>query len=451
MWERLDDDVWYKSVPLDVIIKKLDTIAGRAAHFVVFDACRNVLKTKGKGKTDKGFVAMPERRGMLIAFSTDPGSTASDAGRGSGPYATALAEQIVKPGLNHLILFQNVKEQVFRQTRGQLPWTRDGLTSRVYLNGEMTAEDRRQARAKARWLKIRKARDPDKLEALAVEYDGTVYADAARTLAETLRTVPQNLKEDRSSTPLSRQTAVVDGEDALEAPRPKTKPPKGMVLIPAGQFSMGCVRGDKDCSDDEKPRHEVYLDAYYIDRTEVTVSAYRKCSSCEAPKRGDLCNWGRKGREQHPVNCVDWTQAKAYCESMGKRLPTEAEWERAARGDPKHIYPWGNERPSAARAVYGKSYDHDTVEVCSKGEAGHGLCDMAGNVWEWVADCYKPYERSDKVTTNPLVQCSSGGRVLRGGSFGYAASWLRASSRYGSEPGDRSWHFGFRCVAPASR
>ena len=126
---RLDDRVWFKSVALDSITRQLSTVAPNAAHFVVFDACRNVLKMPTRGA--KGFQPVRERRGMLIAFSTEPGQTASDAGRGSGPYASALAGELRKPGLDHLDVFQNVKEQVYRETRVQVPWTRDGLLKRV--------------------------------------------------------------------------------------------------------------------------------------------------------------------------------------------------------------------------------------------------------------------------------------------------------------------------------
>ena len=126
---RLDDRVWFKSVALDAITRTLSTVAPNAAHFVVFDACRNVLKLPTRGA--KGFQPVRERRGMLIAFSTEPGQTASDIGRGSGPYAAALARELRKPGLDHLDVFQNVKERVYRETRVQVPWTRDGLLKRV--------------------------------------------------------------------------------------------------------------------------------------------------------------------------------------------------------------------------------------------------------------------------------------------------------------------------------
>ena len=131
--ERLDAGVWYDAIPLQTVVTTLSEQAGNAAHFVVFDACRNLLNMKTKGA--KGFVPAPARRGMLIAFSTDPGETASDEGRSSGPYAAALAAELVKPGLAHLDIFQNVKEAVYRKTKVQVPWERNGLIERIYLAG----------------------------------------------------------------------------------------------------------------------------------------------------------------------------------------------------------------------------------------------------------------------------------------------------------------------------
>lgn len=133
---RFDSSVWYDAVPLDAIVDQLADFAPNAAHFVIFDACRNLLNMPTKG--GKGFEPVTAKRGMLIAFSTDPGETASDEGQSSGPYASALAAEMVKPGLDHLDVFQNVKEAVYRKTRVQVPWERNGLVQRIYLAGSST-------------------------------------------------------------------------------------------------------------------------------------------------------------------------------------------------------------------------------------------------------------------------------------------------------------------------
>lgn len=156
---RLDQDVWYDAVPLDRIVTTLSNLAREAAHFVIFDACRNVLNMPTKG--GKGFVPVSTRRGMLIAFSTDPGQTASDEGLAGGPYAAALASELAKPGVHHLDLFQNVKETVYQKTRGQVPWTRNGMLERIYLGGKRNqqefAEEEQRRAEQAKRLADRKA------------------------------------------------------------------------------------------------------------------------------------------------------------------------------------------------------------------------------------------------------------------------------------------------------
>lgn len=142
--KQLDQQVWYKSVALDEVVRKLSKRAGNAAHFVIFDACRNVLNLRTKGS--KGFVPVSERRGMLIGFASEPGQAASDEGVKGGPYAKSLARELIKPGLHHLDLFQNVKESVFKKTGVQLPWTRDGMLGRVYFAGKPVAKTEGQDR-----------------------------------------------------------------------------------------------------------------------------------------------------------------------------------------------------------------------------------------------------------------------------------------------------------------
>ena len=236
--------------------------------------------------------------------------------------------------------------------------------------------------------------------------------------------------------------------------------PEHMILISAGVFWMGCVPNDSDCDNDEKPRHQVEVTSYYIDKTEVTVADYKKCvnaGKCKEPDTGEdilgECNWQRKGRDNHPVNCIDWQQAQNYCLFVGKRLPTEAEWEKAARAKDGDIYPWGSSEPSIAKAVYdevGPTPEH-TEPVASKPAGAHGLYDMAGNVEEWVEDCYDSdiYQNRSGVVSSPRNKkvCPSGRRVLRGGSFFNSGVRLRSSYRDWDDPDFRNSFAGFRCVS----
>ena len=180
--KRFDADVWFDAIPLDEIVSKLSKRAPRAANFVIFDACRNVLNAPIKG--GKGFVPVRTRRGMLIAFSTDPGQTASDAGQGGGPYAKALSEQLAKPGQHHLDLFQNVKEQVHSKTGVQVPWTRDGMLQRVYLAGKRSILDRRAEIAF--WRSVSQSNDPVVVRTYLQSYPDGEFAVLARALAKNL-------------------------------------------------------------------------------------------------------------------------------------------------------------------------------------------------------------------------------------------------------------------------
>jgi formylglycine-generating enzyme required for sulfatase activity len=183
--------------------------------------------------------------------------------------------------------------------------------------------------------------------------------------------------------------------------------------IPAAKVRIGNAHGPPE----ERPEHEIALNAYDIDIHEVTVAAYATCvkrGRCTAPRKGDYCNWGKENVDRHPINCVDHQQAAAYCAFVGKRLPTEKEWEYAARGDDGRRFPWGNDRPTPERLnvcgtecrLYGADHHRAwaamyeladayplTAPVGSfpAGKSPFGLLDIEGNVREWTASPYCPY------------------------------------------------------------
>jgi formylglycine-generating enzyme required for sulfatase activity len=234
-----------------------------------------------------------------------------------------------------------------------------------------------------------------------------------------------------------------------------------MCLVPAGTFMMGCNEAvDNECDPwvptwvpNEKPYHEVNLDAFEIDKYEVTAGEFKACvdaRGCTAADTDQDCTYGVSGQESHPINCVDWNEAKAYCEWAGKRLPTEAEWDKAARGTDGRKYPWGNDYVDCDHAVQ-TATDCSiscTAPVGSKpaGASPYGAEDMVGNVWEWVEDCW----HSSYSGAPSTGEVWSGGdcthRVLRGGGWNTGASYLRASSRVSSDPLNRIPWDGFRCA-----
>jgi len=211
----------------------------------------------------------------------------------------------------------------------------------------------------------------------------------------------------------------------------------------AGPFTMGSADNDPEAYPDEHPAHEVTLSSFWIGRTEVSNEQYRKELPKHAPDKA--AGW--------PVTDVTWHEAKAFCKAKGARLPTEAEWEYAARGKDGRRYPWGDEDPDASRAVFGQGGGVNPEPVGGRASARgpFGTLDQAGNVWEWVADCYaKRYEPG--AVTNPLVDREDcGRRVLRGGSFFVVARLLRSAVRSRDGPETRDRIVGFRCVRVARR
>ena len=223
----------------------------------------------------------------------------------------------------------------------------------------------------------------------------------------------------------------------------------GMVKIPAGEFLIGCSPGDGECAGNEKPAHKVWVREFFLDTTEVTVAAYRRCveaGRCSAPETGDRCTWGAAGQEQHPANCVDWNQAEGYCEWAGKRLPSEAEWEKAARGGTTGAR-YGN---LDAIAWYAANSGGSTHPVGKKQPNAYGLYDMLGNVWEWCADWYSEGYYKDSPGRDPAGPGSGQHRVLRGGSWGDGSGDLRASGRFWNPPVGGYDYYGFRCAGSAA-
>ncbi len=235
-------------------------------------------------------------------------------------------------------------------------------------------------------------------------------------------------------------------------PSGKPSKPVEFVTLAGGKFTMGTNDGGNGFTDAE-PIHEVAIKTFAISDTLVTVEQYAECvikGGCTEPGTGSYCNWGVAGRQRHPINCVDWDQANQFAKFKGARLPSESEYEYAATsGGKNQKYPWGNEDATRDRAVMS---GNGTMPVCSKpaGNTAQGLCDMSGNVWEWVQDKYQG-SYAGAPTDGSAFEGPGDYRVIRGGScFITDAGNLRADVRGDFDPDSRRGGIGFR-LARSSR
>jgi formylglycine-generating enzyme required for sulfatase activity len=261
-----------------------------------------------------------------------------------------------------------------------------------------------------------------------------------------------------------------------------------MVYVPAGEFQMGstesqsqaavdqCVAGgfeQGDCEDwldDEKPAHTVSLDSFWIDKHEVTNAQFAAFLNEEGNQEEGGVTWldvedenclveksgeefqPKSGYADHPVVKVSWYGARAYAEWVGGRLPTEAEWEYAARGPEGRIYPWGDDEPTCDLAQYrGCSGDTVPVDSLPNGASWCGALNMAGNVWEWVADWYDGDYYARSPSENPGGPEYGSVRVVRGGSFNLTVNIVRCAYRFRYAPNRRSNYGGFRVVVSPFR
>jgi formylglycine-generating enzyme required for sulfatase activity len=280
-------------------------------------------------------------------------------------------------------------------------------------------------------------------------------------------------------------TAATSAAAAAAIPAPAAVScPDEMVQIPAGQFFMGSDL--KDAADNEKPSHNVSVNSVCMDLYEVSAKKYKACSDVGKCKRAPtevewpkitaserktyspLCTAGDPEKTDHPINCVNWDMADAYCKANDKRLPTEAEWEFATRGPDGRVYPWGDDPPTAQHlnacdaqcVAWGKAHHVDmtalgkeddgyaTTAPVGKFPAGRsrfGPYDVVGNVWEWVADWYGDYH--SEAAKDPTGPTTGERKVIRGGAWnGGFEAWLHPSFRYAQVPLAQSHGIGFRCV-----
>jgi formylglycine-generating enzyme required for sulfatase activity len=260
-----------------------------------------------------------------------------------------------------------------------------------------------------------------------------------------------------ANAPTATMTPTATPEPQMGSRR--ISPVDGMeqVYVPSGQFIMGSTDQDQEAEIQEKPQHTVYLSGFWIDKTDVTQGMYKRCiASGTCP---DIVhdleqnpNFSRAEFDNHPVIYVTWDQAKAYCERVGRRLPTEAEWEKAARGTDGRLYPWGNDAPNGNLALYGNALTTTrAVGSYPAGASPYGALDMVGNVRQWVNDVYNEQYYGDEFASNnpkgPELSPENDSRVLRGASFKDSDHYLHVAMRFKHVPWSPGENRGFRCAS----
>jgi eukaryotic-like serine/threonine-protein kinase len=230
-----------------------------------------------------------------------------------------------------------------------------------------------------------------------------------------------------------------------------TRPADGMVMVyvPAGSFLMGSAADDPDADDDEFPLHQVFLDAFWLDKREVTNEQYEMCVAYRDCLQSGRANDRNFNGARQPVVSVSWEDAAAYCAWAGGRLPTEAQWEYAARGPDSLRYPWGNGSPIDTRLNYNGNVGRTTdVGSYPAGASWVETLDMAGNVWEWVADWNDEDYYVNSPDENPAGPASGQSRMLRGGGWDDGAGVVRGANRVMITATYRFDSLGFRCSVP---
>lgn len=253
-------------------------------------------------------------------------------------------------------------------------------------------------------------------------------------------------------TPISGEAIPINPPTPIAQLSPKD----GMeiMFVASGEFIMGSDNGYEN----EGPAHTVYLDDYWIDKTEVTNAMYYSCmqfGSCPSPTADGFYapkdHFKDPQKANLPIVFITWYNAQTYCEWAGRRLPTEAEWEKAARGIDGRIYPWGNQEPSSKLLNFDKeNFKLMPVGSFPPGASPYGALDMAGNAWEWTADWYDESYYANSPTINPTGPVKGISRITRGGGYFQPADEVRTTFRSPIDPSaSLSVDYSFRCAADA--
>lgn len=439
------EDVPYEAYPADRVKDVLEGSHARL-RILVLDACRNNPWRYSRAAGLDGLAPMEAGAvGTLIAYATGDNNTAADNPADmNGLYTKYLMPALMTPGLNLRDAFQKAKEDVYQASgRVQNPTIYENIVGQYYLVGgpPVSVAPATTALAPASaprssadadiWSRIKDSQNPEDFDSFAKAYPNSDYTPGAQMIAAQLR---RNIvvAAPRVETPKATQpTTQID----ITAGTTKVNPKDGLtyVWIPPGAFMMGCSERDGECYDSEKPAHQVTLTrGFWIGQTEVTQAAYQRVMGKNASEQ--------KGPKL-PTYGLRWADARAYCQAVDMDLPTEAEWEYAARGGNGSS---GHE-PLADIAWYKDNSGDMVHEVGLKKPNGFGLYDTQGNVSEWTADWYDAGYYQSSLRNDPAGPKVGQLRTARGGSWRAIANGVRLSARLAARP-DSFISIGVRCA-----
>ncbi len=499
------EEFWDESVKLDNVLTLLSGAPG-AAKFVVFDACRNELRLPYRGS--KGFEPVRDQPGIFVAYTTAPGQPASDEGEKSGPYAAALAAELATPGLDHLHLFQRVKEAVYASTGGaQQPWESNGLFRLVPLTGVKKEPVDRETppagpagEAPVAWGEIKDSKDIADFEAFRRQYGASnpFYDGLAAKRIEALKRAQVAINVPPSAVSAPNQPPRRDRPDEVlcdgllvsvaTGKNPCIKPGSGqsfkdcpdcpeMVVVPSGSFSMGSTPAEvdalvKEYGKDweqyfkwETPQHRVSIgEPFAVGEFSITVGEYRACvkaGGCKAPeweepgskynvKTGSDDHYKKLGEalmgDRYPIVGVSWHDAESYAKWLSEKTG------KGYRLLSEAEFEYAARAGSKTRYWWGDTISKSqanyqgskTVPVKTFQPNRWGLYQVHGNVWSWTEDCWNENYHNAPDNGAAWTTGDCGPRVLRGGSWNFVPMDLRSADRFRNDAGSRYGYYGFR-------
>lgn len=453
-----EQDVEFEAVDAQRVIAEMENARSRM-NIVILDACRDNPLARSMRGGSRGLATIDAPVGTYIAFSTAPGTVASDGEGRNGLYTQQLIMHLNTPGLRIEDVFKRVRAEVTTKSKGaQIPWENSSITGDFYFSGGISTVVTDASKRKTQ-------KQSDKFSLDDIDREGEARRAEEKRIENEKKQKLQDMKDAFEKVQVVRKDPAIiyetkvaaksrfleffanDSTNAEEYGRMRDLLSFGLnfLFVQGGTFRMGSEKAE-----DEMPVHWVTLSDFSISSTEATFDDYDKfCAATNRTKPSDN-GWGRGKR---PVINVSWNDAQAFCKwasevmGMNVRLPTECEWEYAARGGSKaRGYTYGGSDSLDDVGWSMSNSGNRTQEVARKRPNELGIYDMSGSLWEWCSDLYQKNFYAQSTSLNPHGPADGQNRVLRGGSWVNRPSYSRVTARNSALPDSKNEYFGFRVV-----